>query len=193
MSYDETVWLIQRSRSSKRGVQVNFKYSVILLTLLTALYTGMLLPTAVPEASATTVRAHTAILDKTRFLLHAGAAFFAFHHFVWKRYKEGAFRKGAPHRTANIIKAAIALFFAYHELKVAYQIAEKSHSKTLHAIIAPLTMLMSLANSVAVRLHHKEYSDSEITSLNSAFASFGKTSTKEGYAIKDRPVPVPGA
>src|SRR4051812_36839632 len=88
---------------------------------------------AVPAApAATSSQTHAAFLDKTRFVLHAGAGFYAFHHFVWARYKNGGFSASDPHRTSNIVKAALALLFAYHEFKVAYNIANKSNSKTLH-------------------------------------------------------------
>jgi hypothetical protein len=62
-------------------------------------------------------QAHPALFDKTRFVLHLGLAYFAFHHFVYKPYKAGSFKAGASHRTTSIIKAGVALLITYHELK----------------------------------------------------------------------------
>ena len=108
---------------------------------------------AVPAAPvATSAQTHAAFLDKTRFLLHAGAGFYAFHHFVWARYKNGGFSTGDAHRKSNIVKAALALLFAYHEFKVAYNIADKSNSKTLQLLAAPLNKLGGAVNTVYARL-----------------------------------------
>ena len=115
---------------------------------------------AAPVAPAAgSMQSHTAIFDKTRFLFHMGLAYYAFHHFVYKRYKEGGFARGAPHRFRNIVKAAIAIWFTYHELKKAYQIANNSHSKLLHALVSPLNALIGRANSVHARLSKGQYSD----------------------------------
>jgi hypothetical protein len=56
---------------------------------------------------------------KTKFLLHAGLAFGAFHRYILKPYQAGALKKGAPGRTKALVKAGAAALFAYHELKVA--------------------------------------------------------------------------
>jgi hypothetical protein len=92
----------------------------VLLGLLAALLLAVASPAgAVPtsaaapaERVATSAQTHAAFLDTTRFLLHAGAGFYAFHHFVWARYKNGGFSASDPHRKSNIVKAAIALLFA---------------------------------------------------------------------------------
>jgi hypothetical protein len=172
-----------------------------MLGLLAALLLAVVSPSfagrtsaAVPAApAATSSQTHAAFLDKTRFLLHAGMGYYAFHHFVWARYKNGGFSASDPHRKSNIVKAVIALAFAYHEFKVAYRIANNSNSKTLHALIAPLNRLGSSVNTVATRLKGGQYSDADIESLNDNISSFGKLSGSNGYTIKDRAVPVPGA
>jgi len=56
---------------------------------------------------------------KTKFVLHAGLAFGAFHRYILKPYRAGSFRKNAPGRTKALAKAGAAALFAYHELKVA--------------------------------------------------------------------------
>jgi hypothetical protein len=177
------------------------RYKFVMLGLLAALLLAVVSPSvagrtsaAVPAApAATSSQTHAAILDKTRFLLHAGAGFYAFHHFVWARYKNGGFSASDPHRKSNIVKAALALLFAYHEFKVAYGIANKSSSKTLQLLVAPLNKLGSSVNTVYTKLKGGQYSDADIQSLNDNINSFGKASASDGYTIKDRAVPVPGA
>ena len=177
------------------------RHRFVLLGLLAALLLAVVSPSfagrtsaAAPAAPvATSSQTHAAILDKTRFLLHAGAAFYAFHHFVWARYKNGGFSTGDPHRKSNIVKAALALLFAYHEFKVAYGIANRSSSKTLQLLVAPLNRLGSGVNAVYTRLKGGQYSDADIQGLNDNINSFGKQSASDGVTIKDRAVPIPGA
>jgi hypothetical protein len=177
------------------------RHKFAMLGLLTALLLAVVAPSfagparaAVPAVpAATSSQTHAAIFDKTRFLLHAGAGFYAFHHFVWARYKNGGFSASDPHRKSNIVKAALALLFAYHEFKVAYGIANKSSSKTLQLLVAPLNKLGSSVSAVATKLKGGQYSDTDIQSLNDNINSFGKVSGSDGYTIKDRAVPIPGA
>lgn len=136
---------------------------------------------------------HAAFFDKTRFLLHTGAAFFAFHHFVYKRYKEGGFASGAQGRTGNFIKAGIALLFSYHELKVAYGIANKSNSNLLHALVSPINALLGRFDHARANLTKGNYNPSDITGLNDSVNNLGRQSSSNGYKITDVPVPVPGA
>ena len=58
---------------------------------------------------------------KTKFVLHSGLAFGAFHRYIYKPFKEGKFRSGAPGRRRTFVKAGLAGAFAYHELRVAAQ------------------------------------------------------------------------
>lgn len=81
---------------------------------------------------------------KTRFVLHAGLAFGAFHHFIYEPFKQGRFHKGAPKRGRTIAKALAAAAFTYHEVKVARRFAQ--HSAILRRVFSPLG---ALAASVA--------------------------------------------
>lgn len=179
---------------------------LIVFGLVVVMLAGIIAPSTVARAGAATPATpvaavhvssvpgmHAGIFDKTRFLLHLGAAYYAFHHFVWKRYQEGGFASGAHGRTANIVKAAIALLFTYHELKVSYGIANGSNSKLLHALVSPLNALIGAINAEHAKLTKGDYSDTDITKLNDSLNSFGKQSSSNGYSIKDIPAPVPGA
>ncbi len=168
----------------------------ILAGLLVTLLTAMVAAPLTGRASAATPtdhvagvsQSHPAFLDKTRFLLHMGAAYFAFHHWVWAPYKKGSFASGAKGRTAAIVKAGVATLFAYHEMKVSYDIAKKSNSATLHAIIKPLDALVAAANNLGNSLKSGNFQASSVKDFNSAANSIGKAVG----GIPDRSVPIPG-
>ena len=58
-------------------------------------------------------------LARTKFVLHTGIAVGAFHRYVIKPYRAGAFKQGAPGRKKALLKAGASALLAYHELKVA--------------------------------------------------------------------------
>jgi hypothetical protein len=172
------------------------KRLVMMVTLCMVLM-GVLTPSLASRASAmapaapvaSVAHTHAALFDKTRFLLHMGLAYYAFHHWVWTPYKAG--QLGMSHK-GNTVKAGIALLFTVHECKVAYGIAKGSNSATLHAIIAPLNALMSAATSAGDKLKAGDYNAADISHLGSLTSSIGTTASKGGYAIKDIKTAIPG-
>lgn len=153
----------------------------------------MVAPSLASRASAAEpAKSHAAAFDKTRFALHLGAAFFAVHH-VYKRYQQGAFKKGAPHRTRTIIANGALLLIGYHEAKVAYGIAQRSNSKTLHALIAPLNAFVGGMGSVGNRLHSGQYSARDVSTLDRQANLASSASTSAGYIVKDQPMALPAA
>lgn len=58
----------------------------------------------------------SAHLPKTRFLLHAGLGFGAFHRYILKPLQNGGFSAGASSRTKTFLKAAVAGAFIVREL-----------------------------------------------------------------------------
>ena len=107
-----------------------FKKAVVACALAAAMVAGAFAPAS-------------AFLDKTRFVAHLGVAYFCFHHWVLKPYREDAFAAGAPHRTAAIIKGGAALLFAVHEVRVAQKIAEKIKDPLLQKLDAVMAGLMT--------------------------------------------------
>jgi hypothetical protein len=55
---------------------------------------------------------------KAKFVIHGGLAYGAFHRYIYKPYKAGSFKKGAPKRKRSIAKAAIAGAFTINELRL---------------------------------------------------------------------------
>jgi hypothetical protein len=169
---------------------------LILAGLLATLLTAVVAAPLTGRASAASPVIHVAgapltrpaFLDKTRFLLHMGAAYFAFHHWVWTPYKAHKFDSGAKGRTTAIIKGGVATLFAYHELKVSYDIAKKSNSATLHAIIKPLDALVAAANSLGNSLKSGNFQPSAVNSFSGAADSIARSVG----GIKDVSAPIPG-
>ena len=166
------------------------KKQLAILGLLVALLVGACAPSfggTAAAASHTPARAH--LFDKTRFAFHLGLAYFAFHHFVYKPYRAGAFRAGSPHRTRSIIKAGVALLVTAHEVRKAYDIARKSNSRVLHALIKPMDTLIAKSNAVANKLRGGQYNDAEVRDIVNSANGFSRQATKNGISIKDVPVP----
>jgi hypothetical protein len=72
---------------------------------------------------------------KTKFILHAGLAYFAFHRYLWEPYKAGDLKHPLDHKL-TLAKAGIASLFVYHELKEAS--VDVKSSKLLSKLFSPL-------------------------------------------------------
>src|SRR5436305_6737056 len=90
------------------------------------------------NSSSSTTATTTTHLAKTKFVFHAGLAFGAFHHFIYKPYRAGNFRHSLYHKLA-VVKAALAATFVYHELKLAANDAKSS--RVLSKLFAPITIV----------------------------------------------------
>jgi len=177
------------------------KSKLLILSLLAALTVSAVAPLvggramaatpAAPVANAT--QTHLAIFDKTRFLAHAGIAFFIIHH-EYGRYKQGYFSAGTSGRVKHLAIAALALAISVHEAKVAYGIAEKSNSKTLHALASPFSALATTMDGIRGKFAKGQGSDADIQTLNTSATSINGMATSNGLgAIKDVSTPLPSA
>jgi hypothetical protein len=75
-------------------------------------------------------------------VLHAGLALGAFHRYVYKPYRAGAFKKDAPGQKKALVKAGASALFAYHELKVADEDA-RCDGPALKKLASPLASALS--------------------------------------------------
>jgi len=191
--------LLIETHHSESKETLSMRTKLLILTLVATLVAATLLPAmtgqaraatvAVPVASAT--RLHPAAFDRTRFLLHAGVAFYAFHHFVYARYRAG--QLNTAHKL-NLLKAAAALLFGVHEARVAYGIAKTSHSRTLLALAAPFETLSTAMDSVRYRLSKGQYNSADITGLNKSVDAINGQARKTDIGqINDVNAPIPAA
>jgi hypothetical protein len=123
---------------------------------------------------------------KTKFLLHAGLAFGAFHRYIYKPYKAGGFTPPSSHKLA-IVKAGAAGLFAYHEIKIA--LVDAQSSSTLSKLVSPITALETKLHSLGSGLHSGKLNATGITQANSAVSSLGSQSASSGTSIKDLATP----
>ncbi len=123
---------------------------------------------------------------KTKFLLHAGLAFGAFHRYIYKPFKAGGFTPVSSHKLA-IVKAGAAGLFAYHEIKVA--LLDARSSPTLSKLVSPLTALGAKLHALGARLHGGKLDSSGITHAGSAVSSLGSRSAGSGASIRDLATP----
>ncbi len=140
--------------------------------------------TAGPGATSSTSTTH---LAKTKFVLHAGLAFGAFHRYIYKPYREGKFSGGLLHHKLATIKAALAAGFAYHEVKLALQDARSS--KLLSKALAPLLALQTKLSALAAGLKHGQVDGGAIASANANAGQTSRAGAGAGQPISDQPTP----
>ena len=133
-----------------------------------------------------------ALFDKTRFVLHLGAAYYAFHQWDLKPYQQGKFSAGAPGRTASLVKGGLALAFAAHEVSVARKVAQNSKSPLLQKLDSGLNSLSSEMSAIGAKLKGGTLNPADLQTLNTDTQNFGAASAAAGQPIKDVPVAIPG-
>ncbi len=120
---------------------------------------------------------------KTKFVLHIGLAFGAFHRYIYKPLKAGAFKSGASGRVKALLKAAAAAVFAVHELKVAHEDAlSDSH---LRPIANKIDALGSKLGSLGAALKGGSLNPADILGSSGAVDALGAASGALGVGIKD--------
>jgi hypothetical protein len=119
---------------------------------------------------------------KTKFVLHAGLAFGAFHHFIYGPVKAGDLHHPFEHKL-TLVKAGLASVFVYHELKTAAQDAHSS--KILSTLFAPLSAAADKIKALGGSLTGGSASPSEVNSLSSQLTQIGSTAASKGQSITE--------
>lgn len=123
-------------------------------------------------------------LAKTKFLLHAGLAFGAFHRYIYKPFKNHTLTSaGRLKKAAIIAKAGLAGLFAYHELKLA--MTDARSSPLLSKLLTPLTALASRLQSLGSSLRRGHVDPAAIQQANGEVAALSGQSSRLGAAIQD--------
>jgi hypothetical protein len=123
---------------------------------------------------------------KTKFLLHAGLAFGAFHRYIYKPLRSGGFSPPLQHKAA-IVKAGLAALFALHEAKIALRDAQAS--PVLSKLVAPLTALQRQLAGLGGRLKSGQLDSSGINSAASTVDHIGSQSASSYKPIQDVATP----
>lgn len=138
-------------------------------------------------SSATTSTSSTH-LAKTKFVLHAGLAFGAFHHFIYGPLRAGDFKHPLSHKV-TITKAGLAAVFLVHELKLA--LADAKADPALSKVVAPLTALEAKIRGQAAAIKSGHPNSSAIQSANGSIASIHGLSSSAGQPITEQVPPSP--
>jgi hypothetical protein len=134
---------------------------------------------ASPPATATT-KTH---LAKTKFVLHAGLAFGAFHRWIYKPLKAGELTHPLRHKLTTA-KAALAAGFTYHELKLA--LADAQADPTLSRLVAPVTALQNKIKGLASGLHSGHVDSGQIDAANGSIGSIHSDAASAGHPITEQ-------
>ena len=125
---------------------------------------------------------NTKSFAKTKFVLHAGLAFGAFHRYLYKPYKNHAFSKGANGRFKTILKAGAAALFIKREVRLATEDV-KANPSLCKAIAAPLAKVGDGISGAVTKL--KGGDPSGIEDANSSISSIKDSAAKKGTTVKE--------
>jgi hypothetical protein len=122
---------------------------------------------------------------KTRFVADAGLAFGSFHRYIYKPYKAGAFKSGAPGQKKAIVKAAAAAVFTLNRLNAARKLVSEDPTlcKTLKA---PLDALSSMISGMVGKLKGGNVDPGQLDSVSSAIDGIKKNASGSGMNIQDK-------
>ena len=123
-------------------------------------------------------------LPTAKFVLHAGLAFGAFHHWIYKPFKAGAFSGGLFKHKLTVLKAGLAGLFAYHELKLAVMDAQASPK--LAKLVAPVTALAAKIKSIGSSVKSGKPDASSLSSANGDITSVSGLASAAGISVPDQ-------
>ncbi len=127
-------------------------------------------------------------LAKTKFVLHSGLAFGAFHHFIYKPVRAGDLRHPLSHKLA-LVRAGLAAGFVYHEVKLALHDAHSS--PTLSKLVSPLTALEAKIQGLGSKLKSGQVNPADITQANDQIGTISKQSSDAGQPINEQVPAIP--
>ena len=117
--------------------------------------------------------------DKTKFVLHAGLGFGAFHHFIYAPYKTGAL-----HGVVPLGKAGLAALFAVHEMKLAKADAESS--PTLCHLGGPFDKASAAISSSTSQIKSGKVSSHDMESMNNDVNAVQRGAQDDGVPAPDQ-------
>lgn len=140
---------------------------------------------ATAPAVAALSRSHEAsLLAVPKFVLHAGLAFGAFHHFIYVPFKAGKFTSGSfLSKLKNYVEAGAAALFIYHEAKLA--LADAQQNKVLKLLVSPLSAAVALFATIASRVKGHNLDAAQMTSAQSAVTMIESRARTSGSSITE--------
>ncbi|HWD75140.1 MAG TPA: hypothetical protein VG371_08370 [Solirubrobacteraceae bacterium] len=115
-------------------------------------------------------------------MLHAGLAFGAFHHWIYKPIKAGVLKHPFSHKL-TLVKAGLAALFVSHELKIAVQDAKAS--KVLRPVMAPLEAAATKLSDLKSSITGGSVNPSDVNGVNSQLSQAAQTAKSAGQPITE--------
>lgn len=121
---------------------------------------------------------------KTKFVLHSGLAFGAFHRYIYKPLRAGQFKSGTHGRIAGFVKAGLAALFVKREVRLAYD--DVKANPTLCKLIAePLQTLGDKISQAVTAL--KGGDASAVNGLEQSVQDLKTKASSNGTTIQEDP------
>jgi hypothetical protein len=114
----------------------------------------------------------------TKFLLHAGVAYYVFEHYIWKPCKAGDLH-GFTH-AFTIGKALLAAVVVYHEAKL--MAGDVKGSKLLSFLSAPIAAVVTKLGSLKSAISGGNFG--ALSTINGALGSIQSQAGAKGVVIK---------
>ena len=125
---------------------------------------------------------NTTSFAKTKFVLHAGLAFGAFHRYLYKPFRAGLFQSGATGRIKTFIKAGFAALFIKREVRLAYD--DTTANPTLCKLIA--SPLQDIGNKISDAVSALKGGDSsQLTAVEQSVQSVERNAATTGNTIQE--------
>ena len=140
-------------------------------------------PSSTSGSAATSTTTATTKFAKTKFVLHAGLAFGAFHRWIYKPAKAGDLSHPLEHKFTTL-KAALAAVFVYHELKLA--LADAQADPTLSKIVAPITALQNKLHDLAGSVKSGGATPSDVAGLDGTISQVKSEAAAAGQTITEQ-------
>jgi uncharacterized protein YceK len=143
--------------------------------------------TASDSGSATTASgdcptSNTTNFAKTKFVLHTGLAFGAFHRYLYKPFRAGAFQSGAHGRLLAFGKAGAAALFIKREIRLASEDV-KANPSLCKLVAAPM---QDIADKISGAVSSLKSGDvSAITGIEQTVQSVEGKSASAGTTIQE--------
>lgn len=121
---------------------------------------------------------------KTKFVLHTAEGFGAFHRYLYKPYKAGAFSKGSSGRIKTFLKAGAAALFIKRQVRLASEDV-KANPTLCKAIAAPLSKVGEQISGAVTKL--KGGDPSGIEAVNTSIDNIKNSAASNGVAVQENP------
>jgi hypothetical protein len=166
-----------------RSVRVLLILLVVVTALATAACGSKKVSVTGANGQATTTTVKNIHFANTKFVLHMGLAFGAFHRYIEKPLRSGALRSGAPHRIATLVKGAAAAAFIVHELRIARE--DAMSSTQLRPLLVKLDNLETRIKDLIPGLKNGSASSQAVSGVSGATSALGSQSKGLGFGIHD--------